>query len=165
MSFHMTSNQELALLDAEYKSYQLANQRALECEVIIKRHITDASDARSTFLLRGMSHDLMRYVSNYFLERSEGSAVSFPSLNARFLRNPYLIDFESELPDYRYGYSFRERSFVELSPFHHHENMFERIIAAVLTRVFRIRLLNILGTLPVDSEALHLFNSDGNRVE
>ena len=152
----MLSTDQLTILKGEYKSYKRGNLKALECEQIIKSCISSAQSSRSTFLLRGMSHEIMKYVSNYILPRSNNDTTLFPFLNAQFLKNPHPIHFEKPKVKYKYGFSFRELRFVELSLFALHRNFLERIISFIVTKVItnKIVLRYIFSTKAIDRQYL-----------
>lgn len=152
----LTGNQLLTLKE-EHQNYERANLKALECEQIIKNRISTAESVKSTYLLRGMSHEIMKYVSNYLLDRTNSNTFSFPYLNAQFLLDPYLVNFKTVKTQYKYAFLFREARFVELSLFSTHRNFLERAASAIITKVLTNKYVSKYGlrTKLIDKKHLH----------
>jgi hypothetical protein len=153
----MITEQQIFTLKEEHQNYERANLKALECEQIIKNRISTAESVKSTYLLRGMSHEIMKYVSNYLLVRSNSNTFSFPFLNAQFLREPYLIDFKTVKTKYKYAFLFREARFVELSFFYAHRNLWERAASAIITKVVTNKYVSkyVFRKQLIDTKHLH----------
>lgn len=153
----MLTEKQFLILKEEHQNYERANTKALECEQIIKNRISTAESVKSTYLLRGMSHEIMKYVSNYLIDRTNSNTFSFPFLNAQFLREPYLIKFKTVRLKYKYAFLFRERRFVELSSFYMHRNFLERAASAIITKVLANRYVSKYGfrTKLIDKKHLH----------
>jgi len=153
----MLTEKQFLTLKEEHQNYERANLRALECEQIIKNRISTAESVKSTYLLRGMSQEIMKYVSNYLLVRSNSNTFSFPFLSAQFLRDPYLINFKTVKTKYKYAFLFREARFVELSLFYAHRNFWERAASAIITKVLANKYVSKYGfrTKLIDKKHLH----------
>ena len=146
----MEKHYDYSVLKKEKRSYEYSNAIALKCEEIIRHHIDFGKNLSRSYLIAGVSHSLMKYVSNFILQRDESENFNFPFLNAQFMEAPYRIQFGKEKARLKYAFLFRDWRFVELGLHFNDLNILEKIICKFLSFVLGFKLVeNIFKFLQV----------------